>query len=248
MQITYKVSGMHCGKCIGRVTSALAPFAERVDVTLTPQRATLTNPRDANLTTLNTAVAKAGAYAIEPLNPQQLPRNLTAPVEIETADRGLLATYYPLLLIAAYIALAAFAGTASAAGIDWRAWMTNFMAGFFLVFSAFKFLNLRGFANAYATYDLLAKAWPGYGYVYPFLELALGIAYLFRIAPDATYIATMVLMGFSSLGVLNALLQKRRIECACLGTVLKLPMSTITLVEDLSMVLMAAAMLASGHN
>jgi hypothetical protein len=127
--------------------------------------------------------------------------------------------------------------------------MTNFMAGFFLVFSAFKFLNLAGFADAYASYDLLAKRWYEWGLIYPFLELALGLAYLFRFAPTLTHVATIALMGFSSLGVIAALREKRVIRCACLGTVLNLPMSTITLVEDLAMVVMATLMLLiGGHN
>ena len=244
MDQTYKLSGMHCGSCIARVRAALSPFADRVDVTLTPQRATLVNPRQSDLATLNAAVARAGAYTIEPLG---------APAPINpTGAQGLSATpasYYPLYLIAAYIAVAAFAGAFGAGGLDGQAWMANFMAGFFLVFSAFKFLNLDGFADAYASYDLLAKRWRGWGYIYPFLELALGLAYLFRFAPPVTHVATIVLMGFSSLGVIDALRNKRRIPCACLGTVLKLPMSTITLVEDLAMVAMAAAMLwFAGHN
>ncbi len=117
------------------------------------------------------------------------------------------------------------------------------MAGFFLVFSAFKFLDLSGFADAYASYDLLAKRWRGYGLIYPFLELALGLAYLFRLELKSALIATVVLMGFSALGVIQALSERRVLQCACLGTALKLPMSTITLVEDVGMAAMAAAML-----
>jgi copper chaperone CopZ len=158
-------------------------------------------------------------------------------------------TYQPLLLIAAYIALASFAGTFTygRAGFDWSVWMTNAMAGFFLVFSAFKFLNLKGFAEAYATYDLGAKAWAPWGTIYPFLELLLGCAYLFRWNLPLTNIATILLMGFSSLGVIQALSKKQTIRCACLGTVLNVPMSTITLVEDLAMVGMAALALMGGH-
>ena len=245
MEQTFKLSGMHCGKCIGRVTEALRPFADKVEVTLTPQRATLTNPRETDIAKLSAAVAKAGTYTIAPIG---APIGINAAVAGESAEAP--AAYFPLYLIAGYIAVTALAGTGATTGsIDWRAWMTNFMAGFFLVFSAFKFLNLRGFADAYASYDLLAKRWYGYGLIYPFLELALGLAYLFRIAPNATNVATLVLMGFSSLGVISALMNRRRIVCACLGTVLKLPMSTLTLVEDLGMVAMAAAMLLfGGHN
>jgi copper chaperone CopZ len=165
------------------------------------------------------------------------------------APKSWFETYQPLLLIAGYIALASFAGTTAVgrAGFDWSVWMTNAMAGFFLVFSAFKFLNLKGFAEAYATYDLGAKAWAPWGYIYPFLELLLGCAYLFRWNLPLTNVATILLMGFSSLGVIQALSRKQTIRCACLGTVLNVPMSTITLVEDLAMVGMASLALLSGH-
>ena len=94
-----------------------------------------------------------------------------------------LAAYRPLLIIAAYIAAAAFAGDGAH---SLSGWMSNFMAGFFLVFSFFKLLDLPGFASAYAGYDLLAARWRPWGLIYPFAELAIGFAYLFRLAPMAT--------------------------------------------------------------
>jgi hypothetical protein len=118
--------------------------------------------------------------------------------------------------------------------------MNQFMAGFFFVFSAFKLLDIRGFADGYSTYDLLAKRWHTYGYIYPFLELALGILYLITWLPEATAGATIIIMGFSSLGVMNSLLKKQTFQCACLGTILKVPLSSITLIEDLTMVALAA--------
>jgi hypothetical protein len=117
------------------------------------------------------------------------------------------------------------------------------MAGFFLVFSFFKLLNLQAFADAYATYDLVAAKSRAYALAYPFLELALGIAYLVRFQPFATNLATLVLMTIGTVGVARSLLSGDRIQCACLGTVFNLPMSSVTLIEDLSMALMAAAML-----
>ena len=123
------------------------------------------------------------------------------------------------------------------------AFMAHFMAGFFLVFSFFKLLDLSGFAKSYAGYDLLAMRMPAYGYVYPFIELGLGIAYLVAPHEALTSMATIVVMGLSAIGVLRAVLNKQRIQCACLGTVFNLPMSTVTIVEDLLMVAMAVAML-----
>lgn len=130
--------------------------------------------------------------------------------------------------------------------INWQGWMNEFMAGFFLVFSAFKFLDIHGFAEGYSTYDLLAKRWFAYGYIYPFLELTLGILYLTEWMLTMTQVATIVIMGFSSLGVINSLLKKEKFQCACLGTILKVPLSSVTLIEDLTMVLLAALALVMG--
>ena len=122
-------------------------------------------------------------------------------------------------------------------------WMQYFMAGFFIVFSFFKFLNLTGFAESYAMYDILAKRVKVYGLVYPFIELILGVAYLTGFEPTITYIATICIMGFSSIGVIQSVLDKKKIRCACLGAVFNLPMSMVTIIENLIMVLMALIML-----
>jgi len=117
------------------------------------------------------------------------------------------------------------------------------MAGFFLVFSFFKLLDLRGFADAYQSYDILARPFRPWALAYPFIELALGVAYLTRWNLTLTNTATLVLMLVGSIGVLKAVLSKRQIRCACLGTALNLPMTTVTLVEDLGMAAMAGAAL-----
>jgi hypothetical protein len=146
-----------------------------------------------------------------------------------------LKSYYPIFLIAIYILGVALISQ----GFNWHGVMNLFMAGFFLVFSGFKLLNLRGFVEGYATYDLLAKRVREYGFVYPFLELGLGILYLGAWFPIATNWLTVIVMGFSSLGVINSLLKKQNFRCACLGTVLNVPLSYITLIEDLLMVVLA---------
>lgn len=107
-----------------------------------------------------------------------------------------------------------------------------------------KSLDVNAFADAYSGYDLLARRWRGWGLVYPFVELMLGIAYLSHFNPVLTNWVTIIVMGFSSIGVVRAVASKTQIQCACLGTVFKLPMSTVTIVEDVGMLLMAALMLA----
>jgi hypothetical protein len=119
------------------------------------------------------------------------------------------------------------------------------MAGFFLVFSFFKLLDLKGFADSYSTYDIVARNWKGWGYVYVFIELALGLAFLTGFNPFLTNAITLVVMTISIIGVLQSVLNKRKIKCACLGTVFNLPMSTITIIEDALMILMSGIMI--GH-
>jgi hypothetical protein len=152
-------------------------------------------------------------------------------------------SYFPLLLVLFYlVGLTAAVEIASGAFDAMRA-MGHFMAGFFLVFSFFKLLDLRAFADAYSSYDVVAARWPLYGYVYPFIELALGVAFLTHFAPLATNAVTLVVMGVSAVGVVKALLVRRKIQCACLGTVFNLPMSRVTLIEDGLMIAMSAVML-----
>jgi copper chaperone CopZ len=250
---THPLSGLHCGACVGRVTRALEPLAEKVEVTLDPMQVTLTNPA-ADFTTLQVAVAQAGSYVLMPNQPlaqakpaQAAIKSIATPPPLNTAESASwFETYQPLLLIVAYILGASIlvqAGLGTAVDISAMQTMRYFMAGFFIVFSFFKLLDLAAFATAYSSYDLLAARWKGWGYVYPFVELALGVAYLVNFNPLLTNWGTLIVMGFSAIGVVRAVMIKNRIPCACLGTVFKLPMSTVTIVEDLGMVAMAAWML-----
>lgn len=121
--------------------------------------------------------------------------------------------------------------------------MRIFMAAFFLIFGFFKLTNLKGFAQAYSMYDLIAKQFIWYGYLYPFLEVALGVAYLMQWNLPVTNSVTLVLMLVSAAGVFNELRKGEHITCACLGTVFKVPMTYVTLAEDLIMAGMASIML-----
>jgi copper chaperone CopZ len=258
---TFELTGLHCGKCVSKVTQALSPFAQEVQVTLEPMQARLIAPRaEASLSAIQAALAQVGSYGISAeknvLNQAIAGINtaVSATENIATIvnPTSWLRTYYPLLLILTFIlggSLLIQLGQHSGHGMGVEAissheTMRYFMAGFFIVFAFFKLLDIQAFADAYAGYDLLAARWRSWGLIYPFVELGLGIAYLANIAPTATAWVTIFVMGFSAIGVIQAVLDKRRIRCACLGSVFNLPMSTVTIVEDVGMVLMAVWMLA----
>ena len=254
---TYALTGLHCGACVNKVTQALAPLAAGVKVTLQPMQVTLTEAT-ADFQALKAAVENAGKYVLMPhsepvqlsnMAPDQSVQAQKAPSETdENSASSWLATYSPLLLILAYIlgaSLLVQIGMDGMAGVTTADTMRYFMAGFFLVFSFFKLLDIGAFANAYSAYDLLASRWHGWGVLYPFVELALGMAYLAHFNPLLTHWVTIIVMGFSAIGVIRAVASKTQIQCACLGTVFKLPMSTVTIVEDVGMVAMAAVMLVA---
>src|SRR3990167_2567790 len=244
MDFIYRIEGVRCRSCLDKIKIVLQPITNSIELSLNPPILKLTSIQKVTFDDLNARVRIAGNYRL--LSSTEDDIQALASSAKEEKNRGWLNIYYPFLLIIAYLFSISLANNFSFERINWHLWMGNFMAGFFLVFSAFKFLDLPGFAKAYANYDLLAERWIGYGYVYPFLELGLGFAYLIQFVPTATYIITIILMAFSSIGVMKALLKKRKINCACLGTVLNFPMSNITLIEDFSMIIMAIMMLTIG--
>lgn len=176
------------------------------------------------------AVAKSGFKVLRPFSES----STIASVSTET--------YKPLILIFLYL-LGGVLLLQLRSGFAMLTGMQDFMGGFFLIFSFFKFLNLRKFADAYATYDVIAKRWSPYGLAYPFIELSLGVLFVSGLFPLWTNIATFLIMGVSTVGVVKALNEKRTIECACLGTVFNLPMTKVTLFEDLLMTFMALGMI-----
>ncbi len=240
------ISGMTCGGCVARVKKAIESLAgvSAAHIQLEAPQATLNLGEPLSSETLQMALSTAGPYTLSVVNPG-LPTADLAPsatdVSSETNEPSFFQTYKPLFLIVGILLLVTGA-------LQWgtwnsREWMRHFMAGFFLVFSFFKLLNVKGFAESYRMYDWIAGAWPKWGFIYPFVELTLGMAYLMDFQPFATTMITFVLMVLGTSSVIHTNLNKRKIQCACLGDVFNLPMSFVTIVEDGVMALMAGWML-----
>lgn len=245
----YQVGGMTCEGCVNTVRKGLEaiPGVDKAEVQLEAPQVRLTTDRPVALAELQAGI---GHYRIKPpLEPLPDPAPAAAGAKkTNTAIADILpdpsvGTYRPLIMIIAFILGVTVLAQWPLTNFDGMQWMRHFMAGFFIVFAFFKLLNLRGFADSYAMYDFVAARWRPWGFLYPFVELGLGIAYLINFAPFWTNVVTIVVLGVSSIGVIQSNLNKRKIKCACLGDVFNLPMSTVTIVEDVGMVAMAALML-----
>ena len=147
----------------------------------------------------------------------------------------------PLFIILAYISITSLL-------LNFKNWnstnaMLDFMGLFYIIFSFFKILDIKGFSISFRMYDPLAKRVPLYGAIYPFIEILLGIMFLTRIEVELAIILTIIVLGITTVGVTQTLLNKKSISCACLGTTLKLPMTEATFIENALMIIMAFSLI-----
>ena len=145
------------------------------------------------------------------------------------------ARYKPLAVIVGTVIIAAWA-------VGYHSpipFLHLFMGLFFLIFAMFKFFDLEGFVEGFLMYDLVAKRFRTYAYIYPFIEVLLGILYLSDGLPIITDLITIVVMFAGAAGIVNSIGKGEDLSCACLGTTLNVPLSLVSVVENLGMGLMA---------
>ncbi len=231
MKTTYHISGMTCPGCVTKIRTGLLDSLpiQSIDIDLSSGLITLESDTTISNENLATAVSTLGPYHLE--QPQ-------TKVYLDPWYK----IYQPVLVIVLVASLLALVLSLSTGNPGLKSGMRYFMGMFFVFFASFKLIDLSGFADSYSTYDLLASKWPAYGFMYPFLELGIGLALIASYKLSFVLPAMIILMSFSSIGVIRAVSKKEKIKCACLGTAFNLPMSTVTIVEDVAMVVMGLIM------
>jgi copper chaperone CopZ len=235
MTQTYQITGMTCNGCRSKVHELLsrAEGVKHVEVDLARGEAEIEMEGGIEEGVIWAALKDYPKYGI-------------GRVAGDQGRVGWIATYKPILLIFLYITVVSLIAATAGGGFSLMTGMRIFMAGFFLTFSFFKMLDIPAFAESYAMYDIVAKRFEVWGYVYVFIEALLGISYALNFQPFLTSVVTVVVMTVSLVGVLNSVLAKRKIKCACLGAVFNLPMSSVTIIEDGLMIAMGVAMILVG--
>lgn len=242
MKHTYKISGMTCSGCQAKVQHLLSGVkgVTNVAINLSKGEGEIDMSQHVPTADFQTALAPYPQYTIADTEHQHYQ---ALEVEAEDEQKSWLQTYKPILLLFAYIFIVTFSTEFVAGEFQLMRWMSHFMAGFFLSFSFFKLLNLHDFADTYSMYDIIASRWRAWAYIYAFIELALGIAFLTRLDVLTTNIVTFLVMSISIIGVIRSVTNKQKIKCACLGAVFDLPMSTVTIIEDALMIAMSGIMI-----
>jgi len=243
MKHTYQVTGMTCSGCQYKVQHLLGQVEHVQEATVDLAKGEVNIQMDSHISTstLQAALKEYPKYQLT-----DAPAVASAiSGDMDAESKSWFETYKPIVLIFAYVLTVSIIAGSTVLGFDEMVAMRVFMAGFFLVFSFFKLLNLEGFADSYAMYDVIARKFKAWGYIYALIELGLGIAYAANFNPVVTNVVTLLVMVVSIVGVLQSVLNKKAIKCACLGAVFNLPMSTVTIIEDGLMIAMSAVMLLS---
>jgi cation transport ATPase len=236
MTHTYQVTGMTCNNCKKSVEDALSQLdkVSNVEVNLAASEVTISMNSHIETNVLKRALPDK--YTLSEKEQKNVFRSVEPKEDVSELKQLL-----PLFLILGYITIASV--LLNVKPFDGNGFMLDFMGLFYIVFSFFKLLDLKGFPESFRMYDPLAKAIPAYGWIYPFIEVGLGLMFLMRFQIPYALVLTIIVLGITTFGVTKTLLDKKAIQCACLGTALKLPMTKATFIENSIMLIMAIIML-----
>ena len=230
---------MTCGGCKASVEKHLLDLKEisEVEITLKNKEVVITmgNPIEAS----ELQKALPSKYKVSLIENNFVSKALSNSED----EKSKLQQLKPLILILFYI-------TTASVLLNYQNWdrneiMLDFMGLFYIVFSFFKLLDLKGFSESFKMYDPLASRVPIYGWIYPFIEVVLGLMFLMHFGVKTALVITLIVLGVTTIGVTKSLLDKKSIRCACLGTALKLPMTEATFIENAVMIVMAILLLVS---
>ncbi len=229
---------MHCEACVSKIEQSILALDGVLSavVDLASKRATITG--EVQPDALIEAIKEAGYESFIAEDEQK--KTETHINDSPSQTRQL----FPLFLIFFYITV--FSIMMNRSSFHLGGFMYDFMGLFYIVFSFFKFLDYKNFPSSFSMYDPIAKIFPLYGWIYPVVETILGLFFLLRYQLLISLVATILILGITTIGVTRSLMDKVNIQCACLGTALKLPMTKATFIENFVMILMAIWMLLSG--
>ena len=232
MKTTFKISGMTCNGCRSTVENKLSSLdgINNVQVDLNNGEAIVYSKNPISFSLISNSLPSK--YKVISKRDAQ---------DNEIIKSSKIKQLRPLFIILGYISVTSIL-------LNFRNWnstnaMLDFMGLFYIIFSFFKILDIKGFSSSFKMYDPLAKKITTYGYIYPFIEILLGLMFLTRIEVNIALLITIIILGITSVGVTQTLLNKKKINCACLGTTLKLPMTEATFIENAIMIIMAIILL-----
>ena len=165
-----------------------------------------------------------------------LRRHLGKPVADPNAT-----SYRPVILLFGITLLMALAASFAVHGTPFTLRAGEWFIAFSMtVLALLKLQNVEAFATMFLNYDLLAKRWVPYSYLYPFAE---GLAGILMIAGALTWLSVPVALFIGTVGAVSVFkavyVDRRELKCACVGGSSNVPLGFVSLTENLMMIAMA---------
>ena len=155
-------------------------------------------------------------------------------------------SYTPVLVVFAVAALIALAVAYLRFGtpVDISV-LPTFIATAMVLLAMLKLQDVERFSTMFLNYDLLARRWVPYGYIYPFAELGAGVLMLAGVLTWLSAPVALFIGGIGAVSVFKAVyVDRRELKCACVGGSSNVPLGFVSLTENLMMIGMAVWMLA----
>lgn len=229
----FYIKGMHCDGCQGKLTRALMsmPGVISARINLDSGKTVVETKQAIAINAFAEKVKQTGHYSLELAGPGMW-----------SVTKKKLKTFQPLIIAFAVI-IAWTIVHQSITGYEFHGAMLDFMGAFFLIFGGLKVINWKKFAESYRSYDPLAKVSKLYAYTYPAIEIYLGVSYAFRLfSLTVADFLTIIVLGIATVGIINVLDNEAPVQCACLGGFFNIPITLVTVLENMLMIAMAVSM------
>ena len=231
---SFGIKGMKCNSCVQEISSLLGASGElyEIDVNLQSRTLHFQSHKSVSLSDLNSLLRVGSSKMYEVFK--------VAPIEEKLQFfNGKIRTYWPLILLFLLSAGLPFLMRSKNHNPNLETWMCDFMGVTLVALSYFKLVDIKSFSAGFATYDPLAGKFPVYARIYPFLELISGIYFLMGNPSKLVYFLTSLFLGITTVGVFKELRKGKKIQCACMGSYFKLPLTTVTIFENSLMISMS---------
>jgi len=121
--------------------------------------------------------------------------------------------------------------------LNLRSLFLYFLGFFSLSFGVLKLINLKSYFESVTEYDFIVQKFNFYAYLIPVFEIFFGI--LFVMQKEFLIIEYLCIIFFTLnlVVIANALEKRRNFTCACMGGLFKIPLSYVSLLESLTMVI-----------
>tara|TARA_B100000941_G_scaffold1689_1_gene1035 strand:+ start:86 stop:796 length:711 start_codon:yes stop_codon:yes gene_type:complete len=232
MNEVYKVSGMTCDGCANSIKEALElnNLISSVNISLENENINISSDKSFTVNELNSLIENLGNYKIYEEN------IFSKIIEYFSSKKT-------LLLALSLVLISSLSLHIGEDNFELNEWMVSYMGIFFLLFSFLKLIDVKGFSGSFKKYDLISKIIPSFAITYPFIELFLALTFLSGYFLITSYIMTLLFMTSQFFGVFISLQKKEVIKCACMGSSINIDISTLTLFENLVMILMSSYMI-----